>query len=200
MRFPLSRQASLSCAGQGTCRVQMLVFESLATATRNWVDDKCYEIIALFGARDLRWLVVVRSEFQRGRPKRRVLATTVSRRESLGQSLRARRVGEHSSMCTLLRLRQSVSVERRISIRFRQISSTVSMRPSAWAVGLAACWVMLVSLVTGLLLVRRRTAEGPPHPFTSAFVSGLLIGISVLVVLPEALDQLPEAGTDSSSC
>ena len=62
------------------------------------------------------------------------------------------------------------------------------------ALCIAAVWVGLVSLVTGLLLVRRQTARGPPHPFASAFVSGLLIGISVLVVLPEALDRLPAAG------
>lgn len=62
------------------------------------------------------------------------------------------------------------------------------------ALCVAAAWVGLVSLVTGLLLVRRQTANGPPHPFTSAFVSGLLIGISFLVVLPEALDRLPAAG------
>ena len=52
--------------------------------------------------------------------------------------------------------------------------------------------------MTGLLLVRRRTARGPPHPFVSALVSGLLIGISCLVVLPEALEQLPEANWDVS--
>lgn len=62
------------------------------------------------------------------------------------------------------------------------------------ALCVAAAWVGLVSLVAGLLLVRSQTARGPPHPFTSAFVSGLLIGISVLVVLPEALDRLPAAG------
>jgi len=62
------------------------------------------------------------------------------------------------------------------------------------ALFVAAVWVGLVSLVAGLLLVRRRKARGPPHPFTSALVSGLLIGISFLVVLPEALERLPAAG------
>ena len=68
----------------------------------------------------------------------------------------------------------------------------------AAALAFSAAWVGLASLATGLLLVQRRTARGPPHPFTSAFVSGLLIGISCLVVLPEALDQLPAAGWATS--
>ena len=55
----------------------------------------------------------------------------------------------------------------------------------------------MVSLVTGLVLVRQQAAQGPPHPFVSAFVSGLLIGIGCLVVLPEALDQLPDGATSS---
>ena len=58
----------------------------------------------------------------------------------------------------------------------------------------ASLWVALVALVTGLLLVRRRAARGPPHPFASALVSGMLVGISVLVILPEALEELPAAG------
>jgi len=63
-----------------------------------------------------------------------------------------------------------------------------------YALTCAAAWVGTVSLVTGLLLVRRRTAQGPPHPFMSAAASGLLTGISCLVILPEALDQLPREG------
>ena len=59
------------------------------------------------------------------------------------------------------------------------------------ALSVAAVWVGGVSLTTGLVLVRRRTTYGPPHPFASAYVSGLLLGVSVLVVLPEALDNLP---------
>ena len=71
-----------------------------------------------------------------------------------------------------------------------------ALHPAALCV--AALWVGLVSLVTGLLLVRQRTARGLPHPFFSALVSGLLIGVSCLVVLPEALGQLPEAGWSPS--
>lgn len=66
------------------------------------------------------------------------------------------------------------------------------------ALAVSAVWVGLVSLVTGMLLVHRRTARGPPHPFISAFVSGLLVGMSCLVVLPEALSQLPDAGWTQS--
>lgn len=65
------------------------------------------------------------------------------------------------------------------------------------ALSLAALWIFMVSLVTGLVLVRQQAAQGPPHPFVSAFVSGLLIGIGCLVVLPEALDQLPDGATSS---
>ena len=72
------------------------------------------------------------------------------------------------------------------------------MHVGAASLGIAASWVGLVSLAAGLLLVRQRTARGPPHPFTSAFVSGLLIGLSILVVLPEAIDRLPECGWTSS--
>ena len=62
------------------------------------------------------------------------------------------------------------------------------------ALVVAATIVGTVSLAAGMLLVQQRKARGPPHPFTSAFVSGLLIGISCLVVLPTALEQLPSAG------
>ena len=68
----------------------------------------------------------------------------------------------------------------------------------SFALTIAATWTFLVSLTAGMLLVRSQTARGPPHPFVSAAVSGLLIGISCLVVLPEALDQLPAAGWTSS--
>ena len=67
------------------------------------------------------------------------------------------------------------------------------------ALSIAAAWIWLVALATGLLLVRRMQIQrGPPHPFVSAFVSGLLIGISVLVLLPEPLEQLPADGWTSA--
>jgi hypothetical protein len=69
--------------------------------------------------------------------------------------------------------------------------------PTAAIVG-ASLWVGGAALACGLLLLQRQTTRGPPHPFTSALVSGLLIGTSCLVVLPEALDSLPAAGWTSS--
>ena len=69
--------------------------------------------------------------------------------------------------------------------------------PTAAIVG-TSLWVGSAALVCGLLLLRRQSTRGPPHPFTSALVSGLLIGTSCLVVLPEALDSLPAAGWTSS--
>ena len=69
--------------------------------------------------------------------------------------------------------------------------------PTAALVG-TSLWVGSAALACGLLLLRRQTARGPPHPFVSAGVSGLLIGTGCLVVLPEALDSLPAAGWTSA--
>ena len=54
-----------------------------------------------------------------------------------------------------------------------EIRSRPSMLETAppLALAAAAAWVGLASLAAGLLLVRRGAARGPPHPFTSAFVS-----------------------------
>ena len=69
--------------------------------------------------------------------------------------------------------------------------------PTAALVG-TSLWVGSAAWACGLLLLRRQTARGPPHPFVSAGVSGLLIGTGCLVVLPEALDSLPAAGWTSA--
>ncbi len=70
-------------------------------------------------------------------------------------------------------------------------------RALLWAVLLCAALVSLVSLLLGAwLLFRRRDllGRGRTAVLPRVVVAGLLIGISVLSVLPDALDALVAAG------
>ena len=62
-------------------------------------------------------------------------------------------------------------------------------------VGLASTFVALVALSTGALLLRRgAVGRGSLHPYGSAALCGLLIGIAMLVVLPGAMNKLTVEG------